>query len=223
MTVVFQRSELPIAYSMIAASGRVRPRRDGGHHFEKYFYLWTAFNAIYTTIAFREGRTPQIKTQADGAIITVANGSVNIPEVNIVSEREQIFLALEEFNDKLQRNLIIHKSTKYFMNRTPSWQGIQIALDAFGQRVNGVVNVNYTSNPLYPVWSPIDFQIYERYLIAPDNVDDREFLAKQILDLLYTIRNNMQHGGKRFDDANDITVIENASPYLELIVASFTQ
>ena len=99
----------------------------------------------------------------------------------------------------------------------------KIEYDAFGQRVNGVINVNYTSDSQYPVWSPIDFQYYEEYLEKPDNEENRDFLARQIVDLLYTIRINFMLGSKRFDDANDIAVVENALPMLELIVTSFTR
>jgi len=56
-----------------------------------------------------------------------------------------------------------------------------------------------------------------------NNEENRNFLTRQIVDLLYTIRKNIMHGGKRFDDANDNTVVENALPMLELIVMSFTR
>lgn len=208
---------------MIAAARRIRPRRDGNHPFEQYFLFWTAFNNIYTTIAHRKGRRTHIKENDDGSIVTIANGNVNIPEVVIVSEREQIRLALPEFADDLKHTLILHEGTEYFVGRIPYWQGIQIEYDAFGQRVNGVINVNYTSDSQYPVWSPIDIQHYEEYLVNPNNEENRNFLTSQIVDLLYTIRKNFMYGGKKFDDANDISVVENALPMLELIVSSFTR
>lgn len=214
MTTTFQRDELPIAYSMIAAAKRIRPRRDGRHPFEQYFLFWTAFNNIYTTIAHSKGRRTQIKENDDGSVVTIANGNVNIPEVIIVSEREKLRLAFQEFVDDLKHTLILHEGTEYFVGRIPYWQGIQIEYDAFGQRVNGVINVDYTNDSQYPVWSPIDSQYYEEYLENPNNEENRNFLAKQIVDLLYTIRNNLMHCGKKFDDANDISVIKNALPML---------
>jgi len=223
MTVVFKSHELPIAYSMIAAANRVRPRRDGRHPYEKYFFLWTAFNNIYSTIAHRQGCSTQLVVRDDGTIETCPNGNVKIPKVQTVSEREQIFLAVGEFYDQLKHNLLHHESTRYFMRRIPFWEGTPIEYDAFGQRVNGVINVNYTTSNQYPVWSPVDFQIYEGYLAKPDNEKDRDFLTKQIADLLYTVSKNLMHIGRKFDDANDIAVVENALPLLELIVASFTQ
>jgi PHD/YefM family antitoxin component YafN of YafNO toxin-antitoxin module len=211
-----------MAYSMIAAARRIRPRRDGRHPFDQYFLFWTAFTNIYTTIAHRKGHTTQIKVNDDGSIVTIANGNVNIPEVVIVSEREQIRLAFQEFGDELKHTLILHEGTKYFVGRIPFWQGVQIEFDAFGQRVNGIINVNYTSDSQHPVWSPIDFQYYEEYLENPDHEEYRNFLARQIVDLLYTVRLNLMHFGKNFDDANDISVVKNALPMLELIVTSFT-
>jgi hypothetical protein len=223
MTTIFQRYELPIAYSMIAAARRIRPRRDGHHPFEQYFLFWTAFNNIYTTIAHRKGLRTHIKENDDGSIVTIPNGNVNIPEVVIVSEREQIRLTFQEFADDLKHTLILHEGTEYFVGRIPYWQGIPIEYDVFGQRVNGVINIDYTSDSQYPVWSPIDFQRYEEYLENPNNEENRNFLAGQIVDLLYTIRKNIMHAGKKFDDANDIKVVENALPMLELMVTAFTR
>ena len=208
---------------MIAAARRIRPRRDGRHPFEQYFLYWTAFNNIYSVIAQSKGCRNQIKENEDGSIITFANGNVNIPEVEAVSEREQIGLAFQEFDRDLKHTLILHEGTRYFVCRTPYWQGTQIEYDAFGQRVNGVINVDYTSDSQYPVWSPIDFQYYEEYLGNPDNEENRNFLARQIVDLLHTVRKNFMHGSKKFDDANDIAVVKNALPMLVLIVMSFTR
>jgi hypothetical protein len=185
--------------------------------------LWTAFYNIYSTIAAREGFSTQLIVKEDGTIETYANGSVNIPKVKIVSEREQIALALENFDHQLKHHLILHESTIFFLNRTPFWKGKQIEHDASGQRVNGVINVIYTSSLDYPVWSPIDHQSYETYLEEPDNESAMNFLTKQIVDLLYTVSKNLMRIGKHFDDGNDISVVENGLPLLELIVASYTQ
>ncbi|MGD2157140.1 MAG: hypothetical protein PVG14_09130 [Anaerolineales bacterium] len=222
MNVTFKRHELPMAYSMIAAANRIKPRRDGRHPIDKFFLLWTAFNSIYTTIAHHRGHSPQLMVSDDGTIETHTNGNVKIPEVRKVSEREQIHLALEEFDDQLKHELILHESTKFFVSRTPYWQGKPIEHDAFGQRVNGVINVNYTTSSDYPIWSPVDPQIYEGYLENPDNEADRDFLSGQIVDLLYTVRDNLMHFGRKFDDSNDLAVFEKALPPLEIIVASFT-
>ncbi len=90
-----------------------------------------------------------------------------------------------------------------------------------GQRLNGVINVGYTVNTDYPVWSPIDTGQYEAYMQGYRVVEVSNALAMQILDLLYTVRNNAFHGGKRADDANDHEVVERALPLLVSIVEAF--
>ena len=178
-------------------------------------------NAIYTTIARRQGLKNQLIKNEDGSIATRENGHVNIPEVEAASEREQLHLCVNEFDDQLKHTLITHQSTKYFLNRTPYWDGEKIEIDAFGQRVNGVLNVNHTTSREYPVWSPIDIQYYEAYLENPEDEETRDFLVKQIVELLYTVRNIFMFGGRKLDDANNLSVPENALPLLEMIVNSF--
>ena len=39
--------------------------------------------------------------------------------------------------------------------------------------------------------------------------------------MIYTVRNNTFHGGKRADDANDTQVLTEALPLLAMIVKSF--
>lgn len=219
----FKRSELPIVHSMTATVRRIRPRRDGSHFYQKYFLFWTAFQNIYTTIAHRKGLRPRMKKNADGSIVALPNGNVHIPQVETVSEREQIYISIDEFNEPLKHSLILHGSTQFFVNRVPYWQGTKIEYDHFGQRVNGVIHVNHTSDAQYPVWSPIDLQYYEAYMENPDEGENRNFLVRQIVALLYAVRNNFMHGSQKLDDANDIQVVENALPLLELIVTSFAR
>jgi hypothetical protein len=130
-------------------------------------------------------------------------------------------LAFQEFSEDFIHRLIEHPSVRYFVYRTPSWQGQRLEHDAAGQRLNGVLNIGYTVSADHPVWSPIDTQLYERYMAGSQGAQERNLLAKQILDLLYTVRNNTFHGGKRADDANDREVVEKALPLLAMIVNSF--
>jgi len=223
MATILKPNEVPIAYSMITAAKRVRPRRDGQHPYQEYFYLWTAFNNIYSTLASREGLRTQLKLNADGSIATYANGNVKIPEVVEVDERDQILAAVRVCDDELIHSLILHESTKYFVTRVPYWQGQKIEYDAFGQRINGVINVSCTIDCQYPVWSPVDVQYYEEYLDHPSDETSRNFMAQQIVELLHTVWKNLMHSSKKFDDSNDIAVIKNALPLLEMIVSSFTR
>lgn len=217
----FSRQELPIAYSMVDAADRVRPRRDGHHAFNRFFLLWTAFKHIYTAAASRYEYSTQYLVSPEGAIETYPNGNVNIPKVIPVREDEQIAVVLRELDDEFKHQLITHKSTLFFLERVPFWQGKPIEFDAFGQKLNGVINVNDTTRPEYPVWSPIDTLVYDKYMKSPGNAEDRAFLAGQILDLLHTTSKNMMHFGKKFDDGKDIQVVENALPLLEPLVGRF--
>jgi hypothetical protein len=223
MATILKPNEVPIAYSMIAAAKRVRPRRDGQHPYQEYFYLWTAFNNIYSTLASREGLRTQLKLNADGSVATYANGNVKIPEVVEVDERDQVQAAVRACDDELKHTLVLHESTQYFVTRVPYWQGQKIECDALGQRVNGVINVNSTTDIQYPVWSPVDVQYYEEYLDHPTNDTSRNFLAQQSVELLHTVRKNLMRSSNKFDDSNDIAVIKNALPLLKLIVSSFTR
>lgn len=217
----FSRQELPIAYSMIEIAGRVRPRRDGRQPFDQFFLLWTAFKHIYTAVASRHGVSTQYLVSQDGSIATTHNGSINIPKVIPVDESEQLSIVLGELDDKLQHRLITHESTYFFLNRVPFWQGKPIEVDAFGQKLNGIININDTTRPEYPVWSPIDALVYERYMQDPEKAEDRTFLAGQIMDLLHTVSKNLMHLGQKFDDGNDIHVVENALPLLEQLIETF--
>jgi hypothetical protein len=132
-------------------------------------------------------------------------------------------LAFQHFTDDLKRRLVEHPSSSFFVYRTPQWRGQPIARDASGQRLNGVLNVGYTIDDQHPVWTPIDVQTFEEYQAGARDPARADALARQILNVLYTVRNNTFHGGKRADDANDREVLEKALPLLIAIVDSFVQ
>jgi len=214
------RYEIPVAFSMVELAQQAA--KLAPQPFQEYMCYWAAFNNIYTTIAERKGYFTHLRIQKDGTIRVRENGSVLIPEVEIpLRERDEIDLAYTEFSETLKHNLITHPNTKFFVERIPKWQGVEIKFDENGQRLNGVINVNYTTDNKHPVWSPIDFDPYERYIQNQATQDDVNLLARQLLFLTYTIRNNTFHGGKRADDADDRQVIEMALPLLKMIVESF--
>ena len=73
------------------------------------------------TIADRAGRPPQFRKNPDGSIRTRTVGGVDVPQVNVVGERDQIDLAFREFSDDLKRHLVDHPSSAFFVHRTPYW------------------------------------------------------------------------------------------------------
>jgi hypothetical protein len=212
--------EIPVAYSMVALAqktSQVDPQP-----FQEILCYWSAFNNIYTTIAEHKGYFGRLRTQKNGTIRARADGSVLIPEVEMsLRERDEIDLAYNEFNEALKHKLIAHPNSKFFVERVPKWHGAEVKFDGNGQRLNGVLNVRYTIDLKHPVWSPIDFSAYARYTQDKASSDDINLLAKQLVYLVYTVRNNTFHGGKRADDANDLQVIEKALPILRMIVESF--
>lgn len=220
MGTTFTRSELPMAFVMVETAERIKPRRDGRHPVDKYFLTWTAFSAVYAILAHRQGIRTELVRAPDGSVVTHPNGSMRIAEVIPVSEQAQLALALTGFDDSLKDALIRHPSTAFFLNRTPFWQGKKMAQDAAGQPLNGVLHVTHTTSADYPVWSPIDAETYAAYLETP-TPEGRDFLTGQIVDLLYTVRQNMMQISSTFDDANDIAVFTHALPLLEMIVGAF--
>lgn len=182
--------EVPVAYSMVKLASSASPDY---RPFQEFMCYWTAFNNIYTTLAESSGHRNQLRIEG-GMIKTLPNGSVNIPEVKPVrTERREIEHALHDFSKRLKQSLITHQSTKFFAERTPRWRGRQIEHDASGQRLNGVLNVGYTVNDQYPVWSPIDTAAFDWYLQETPNEGD----------------------------ASDREVIEKALPLLKMIVEEF--
>jgi hypothetical protein len=216
---VFAEYEIPVAYSMVAMATQV----PSVHPLQAFTCYWAAFNNIYVAISERAGKSAQLRKNADGSLRTRAVGQINIPRVSTVSEREQIDLAFQRFPDELKRRIVEHSSTRFFAYRTPHWRGQPIEKDASGQRLNGVLNVGHTVDAKHPVWAPIDIGMFEAYQSGARNSVHRDALASQILDLLYTVRNNAFHGGKSADDANDTAVLEQALPLLVMIVASFVR
>jgi hypothetical protein len=213
--MVFADYEVPVAYSMVTLATQLPAPTS--HPVQAFACYWAAFNNIYVTIADREGRRAQLRRNTDGSLLTRAVGCVNVPVVNPVPERVQIDLAFLKFTVELKQELVEHPNTRFFVYRTPHWQGRPIVNDANGQRLNGVLNVGYTLDAELPVWTPIDTHMFEN---ARDS-EARDALAYQILNVLYTVRNNAFHGGKRADDANDREVLEKALPLLAMIVGAF--
>jgi hypothetical protein len=191
---------------------------------QQYMCYWIAFNNIYRMIA--EEVIPEMRsyeTNPDGTVkLKQRQGqTIWLPEMKHVQEWKQIREARLRFNNTLKHRLIRHRSTQYFVTRIPRWYDEPIEYDSKGQKLNGVLKVGKTLSRDYPVWSPIDEQLYTRFLEGNRSETTVDTLVRQIVDLLYTVRNNLFHGGKSFDDAHDHEVLDNALPLLTMIVESF--
>jgi hypothetical protein len=160
LNVLFEEYELSVAYSMIAMA-----RGDGipPHPLQRYTCYWVAFNNIYVAIGEHAGKTAQLRKQPDGSVRTRKIAHVDVPDVQIVRERDQIDLAFQWFSDDLKRELVEHPSTEFFVYRTPHLRGQPLPTDAIGKTLNGVLNVGYTVDAKHPVWAPINTSMYEVY------------------------------------------------------------
>ncbi|MHB8790206.1 MAG: hypothetical protein ACYDBT_10035 [Desulfobulbaceae bacterium] len=213
--MMFADYEIPVAHSMVKFAAELRSY--SAHPLPEFTCYWAAFNNIYVMIAEQQGKKPRLKKKRDGSLCTRMVAQVNIPVVSVLSEREQIDLAFQQFTNKLKGTLVEHPSTRFFVYRTPRWRGKTIS-DINGQRLNGVLNIGYTVDEYNPVWSPIDTQSYEQYVGGVRDAAKCDALSRQILQVLYTVRNNTFHGGKSTDDANDTDVLQHAVPLLKMIV-----
>lgn len=219
--MILREYEAPVAYSMVELASQFSV--DSTHAISKYVCLWTAFNSIYVSLAERAGRMATLVMNAEGLPQTRAFGRLKMPTVAGVTERELLRIAFGCFAAPTKTALLESESTKFFADRIPNWRGCPIERDAWGQRLNGVINVGYTTCRDYPVWAPIDVAEYGRYLEGCKEEEPIDLLSCQILEVLYTVRNNTLHGGKRADDANDLEVVGRATPLLEIVVSAFLE
>ncbi len=207
----FYEIEVPVSISMISLA-------DGAKHpFQRYFCYWAAFNNIYTLVAERVGLRTILDLDSQGTVKTEQRWAYTFLKVRVPREHEQISQAIQQLDADTKHTLISHQNIRFFVERKP--KGVNNKHDALGQEINGVLNVNRTVNPTSPVWSPINRQEYEKYIAGDHSGQDT--LAEQIVFMLYAIRNNLLHGSKSPGEENDVRVVENALPLLELLVTAF--
>lgn len=199
--------QVPVADSMIQFAKRAE------HPFHEFMCYWTAFNNLYAVMAAAAGQGPGRKKK-DKEVC-----GIQIPDFRS-NEYDQIRYIQTQFCPALKHELILHESTGWFVNRTPRWQGNDITHDAEGHRLNGVINVGFTFDVSAPVWSPICAPDYQAYKEKPHR-SMQDALVGQIVDVLYTVRNNLIHAGKNPDDSTDQDVTARAVPLLKIIFSHF--
>lgn len=209
--MVFYQIEVPVACSMIELA------EHANHPFQKYFCVWAAFNNIYTLVSQRNGLIVQPKLDRLGQRRTERKWTYIFPSVDQPKEHDQIKEVVSALDIGTKNTLISHPNIPFFVERTP--HGVLSKHDDFGQLINGVLNVTRTINPQSPIWSPINKQAYGRY--SAGDQSEINLLAEQIIFMLYTIRNNLVHGSKNPGEENDMRVVQNALPLLELVVRAF--
>ena len=217
--MALNRIDVPVAHSMVRLADRARHESDPP--FQRFLCYWMAFNNIYTVLAERGGLLPELRFDEAGGLRTKDVAGRQIPIVPLPKERDQIHRAKLMMGANLKHNLIWHLSTEFFVERVPLWNGDPLKHDSRGQRLNGVLNVGCTVSAEHPVWSPIDSEKFYRVKAGSEGRGETDDLASQLVDVLYTVRNNLVHGGKRADDSNDSEVVEKALPLLQMIVDYF--
>lgn len=215
---MFRAWQFPLAASMVRLVEQAR--RGDMEPLEQYVCYWVGFNNICVTIANEQGHRPELLA-SDGQLQLEQVGAFRMPTVRTPNPRDRLEAAYKVFPPQLKERLILHRGTRFFVNRLPRFQGHELTVDARGQRLNGVLSIDRTVEADNPVWCPIDHALYHAYLKGERTSESVDRLGKEIVCLLDTIGNNLFHGGKRSDDASDINVVEHALPLLKEIVNSF--
>jgi hypothetical protein len=191
--------------------------------FQAYLCYWMAWTNLYKSLAKQAGLHPHFGLRKNGTLRIKRNGDIKMAEVYAPTEKAQMNRAIGLLSTPLKHQLITHPNTRYFVYRTPTWHNKALKQDTFGQALHGVLNINQTLDPRYPVWSFIDMKLYRRYTeeaISPKEEEKaRNTLAKQIIEVLHTIQENLIHGDTQPTD-NHTQVVERALPVLALLVTS---
>lgn len=216
----FRAWEFPLAFSMVRLAehgmrGELEP-------LEQCMCYWVAFNNICVTIANESGHAPvPLKSGEQREFEEV--GGFTMPRMHAPRERARLQSVCAMLSPQLKETLILHRCTRFFVNRQPRFQGQELTVDARGQRLNGILNIGKTDEAGNPVWSPIDHSLYYAYVNGERSREGADRLALEILILLLTAGKNLFHGGKRADDASDINIVEQALPLLKEVVGAFVR
>jgi len=187
---------------------------------EQYMCYWVGFNNICVTIANEQGCRPALLTSG-GRPQLERVGDFSMPKVRLPEEHERLEAVNKVLSPRLKEKLILHRSTRFFVNRLPRFDGEELTVDARGQRLNGVLNIERTVDAANPVWCPIDQALYYAYLDGERTGERADKLGREILAVLLSVGKNRFHGGKRTDDASIRNVVEHALPLLKEVVNSF--
>jgi hypothetical protein len=214
------RNEVPVAYTMMElVESLPQPRVSP---FDTFCCTWMAFNAIFNHLSAEPNAPANCRPKLvvrNGVVQTTPIAGVNVPKVSGGSEKDQIRHAVGRLSDDFKDHVIARPAFRFFVNRNPIWQGQRLRQDGNGQPITGVLNVTHTVIAQRPVWTPIDANAFRRH--RSGNFQDRDALMKQGAIVLYAVRNNTFHGGKRPVDENARLVVSNALTLLGLIVRAF--
>jgi hypothetical protein len=207
--MILKRDQIAIAHRLLEAERQP---------VQSFVCAWAAFEVIYITLAAGAGLRPTFALRRNGTMETRKEGKIKIAKTDVPSTREQIDVAFQHFGDELKHRLIVHPSTGFFVSRKPTWQGETVEMDGFGQRLNGVIDVSRTVDARYPVWSPISTRLYGHYVRRGGDEKTRDLLARQVIEVLCTVRHNLTQGGDRENQESGPDVLSKAVSLLDVVV-----
>ncbi len=187
---------------------------------QKFLCYWVAFTNIQIHLAAQAGLKPRFGLRKNGTLRTHNVHGVKMAEVSLPTERAQYDKALASFSSDLKHQLILHESTRFFVYRAPVWQTYPRHQDALKQRLNGVANLALTLDARYPIWAPLDVQLYEHYLEGEQTQKASDALVHQIFDVLRTVYSNLLYADLDVAE-NSSVVVGHALALLTLIVHGF--
>jgi hypothetical protein len=215
--VQYHKSDFKVACSMVRWVD-ANPKADPVHVYASY---WMAFNNIYVTLADFSGKRVRPNRHRNGSVKMKPVYGCDMPDVEKVSERDQIGVAINELAASAKADLVGHENVGFFVNRAPVYHSWELEQNKAGQKLNGVLNVGHSIDDDYPVWTPLSREAHAKIKSNSASKAEIDLVAKQVVEMLYTIRNNLFHGGKRADDAQNQDVLKNAVPLLEIVVRFF--
>ena len=184
-----------------------------------------SFNNIYQYLSDQDGFGSELLYDSNNKLCTKVVNGYHMPKVRTKSESDLILRAINKLDLEQIKEWLELPEVSFFVNRTPEGAkgerrpGQPGRFDRYGQRINGVLNRTRTVCPLYPVYAPVDMEKYESFLNG--DLTNLEILSKQLVMLLYTVRNNLMHGNKMVSSDNDSEVVRMACPILEYLLSCF--
>jgi hypothetical protein len=209
----FSSDDVPVAYGMLGLITGRPPNANSP--FDTFCCLWMAFNSIYAKLAQAGPNAPQLT----GRMRRI--GAVEVPEVKPGFERKQIDAAIERMSAGAKHRIITALETRWFVERTPTLRRPPKKLVKTQYPMNGVLNLGYTMATHHEIWTPIDTIQFKSYAGENDDPLLQNMLVKQIVGVIYTVRNNTFHGGKLPEDENARDVVSRATELLKIIIADF--
>lgn len=207
-----QRSDVPVAAAIadLAASLHGRP-------VAAFVCYWIAFANLCQVLARSNGVKAHFGLRQNGTLRMHKLGGLTMAEVYPPRWEQQMDSAFASLSEDLRHRLVSHPNVRFLVFRVPEIDGKPLRQDAHHQHPNGILDAGCTLDARYPVWSPIDLELYRHYVGGQQSPEVRDTLARQILSALWTLYRNLEGAGVDRAEAGDVLVAQ-ALPLLELVV-----